>query len=204
MTIKVTLHHLADAGPKQQAIAAEACRLLEQALNDPRFPEQVRAATYLETRFRDGLGWRSIPVADLPGAVAGGAEMGTQADGEIDLEVDLDWFRSGVLGSTIPGVLPFRTAYWFINDCIKYNEPAELAGHFMHEWLHVCGFYHWPDNGARDDVAYNIGNIVRDLARAKDKGPRLMPDWLNQGSCGASVPDVEGDKADADISQLMQ
>lgn len=204
MAIKVSLHSLGNAGPKQQAIAAEACQLLEMALNDPRFPQQVLSAAYVETRFSDGSTRRSVPVSDLPQMIANGVERGSGVDGEIDLKVNLDGFRRGVLGSTIPGELPFRTAYWFINDCIKYAEPSELAGHFMHEWLHVCGFYHWPDNNARDDVAYNVGNIVRDLSRGDDKTLRLMPDWLNAGACGAAESEAKVDDKSGDVDTLIQ
>ena len=204
MAIKVSLHSLGNAGPKQQAIAAVACQLLEMALNDPRFPQQVLSAAYVETRFSDGSTWRSVPVSDLPRMIADGVERGSEVDGEIDLRVNLDGFRRGVLGSTIPGVLPFRTAYWFINDCIKYAEPSELAGHFMHEWLHVCGFYHWPDNNARDDVAYNLGNIVRALARGDNKARSLMPDWLNAGACGAAEAEAEAEAKTDDVDKLLQ
>lgn len=201
MTVRVTLQSLENAGPKQQEIASRACELLEQAVNDPRFVQEVLDATYLETRISgaDGSTW-SVSVKTLPDFVLQGLEQGTAADAEIDLRVVLDGFRRGILGSTLTGVLPFRTAYWFINDCIKYDEPAELAGHFMHEWLHVCGFYHWPTNSARDDVAYNLGNIVRKLARGNTKSESAMPDWLNGAECGASVTEsvvvVESDADD--------
>ena len=199
MTIKVTLHLLENAGPKQLGIAWRACELLEQAVNDPRFVPEVLDATYLETRVSDPDGLtRSVPVKSLPEFVLQGLERGTAADAEIDLKVVLDGFRRGILGSTLTGVLPFRTAYWFINDCIKYDEPAELAGHFMHEWLHVCGFYHWPNNSARDDVAYNLGNIVRKLARGDAKSESAMPDWLNGAECGATVTENVVVDSDAD------
>lgn len=202
--MRVTLHSIANAGPKQTAIAQAACALLETALNDPGFPERVRAETYRETRFSDGSSWRSVPVADLAEMILGGAERGTEADGEIDLKVELDGFKRGILGSTTPGKLPFRTAYWFINDCIEYDEPAELAGHLIHEWLHVCGFYHWPDNRARDDVAYHVGNIVRDLARGGNKKPSAMPDWLGQGACGAAGAEAADKAEDQDIDREMR
>lgn len=205
MPVKVMLHSLGNAGAKQIAIAGEACRLLENALNDPAFPADVLAAHYRETRFADGSGaWRSVPVSDIVDMVFDGVERGTEVDGVIDLQVDLDTFRRGILGSTTPGVLPFRTAYWFINDCIKYGEPAELSGHFMHEWLHVCGFYHWPDNSARDDVAYNLGNIVRGLARGDTKTTSAMPDWLNRATCGSAPTSPEAADRVDDVDCLIQ
>ena len=35
----------------------------------------------------------------------------------------------------------------------------------MHEWLHVAGFIHFPNNSARDDVPYTLGKIVREILK---------------------------------------
>lgn len=184
MAVKVTLHHISNAGPKQEAIAARACVLAEDALNNPDFERRVTGSTFKETRFEDAHGTtRHIPVGDLTEMIRKGGERDTVDDAEVDLEIVLDDFPSGVLGSTSLGKLPVRTAYWFINECIKYDQPSELAGHFIHEWLHVCGFYHWPNNRARGDVPYIVGNIVRDLARGHEKSLDEMPDYLASGLC---------------------
>ena len=37
----------------------------------------------------------------------------------------------------------------------------------MHEWCHVSGFYHWPDNKARGDTAYVVGRLVREALEAR-------------------------------------
>lgn len=162
MPIKVTLHEISNAGPKQTDIANRACSALETALNHRDFERRVASATYRETRFRDSQGnSRSVPPEEIYGFVASGMERGTPEDQEIDLKVKLARMRS--VGSTVPGRLPFRTSYWFINECIAENDPASLAAHFLHEWLHVSGFYHYPGNSAREDVPYVLGGIVTDL-----------------------------------------
>jgi hypothetical protein len=171
MTIKVKLHEIINAGPKQTDIAKRACTALETALNHADFRKRVEAATYKETRWwdRDGNS-RSIPVAEIYGYVAAGLERDTAADQEIDIKVKLA--RMNSVGSTVPGKLPFRTAYWFVNECITRDDPARLAGHFLHEWLHVAGFHHHPNNSARDDVPYVLGEIVIELLK-EEKG--FMP-----------------------------
>ena len=184
MAIKVTLRSLLNAGPKQTEIAHRACALAESALNDTAFRERVVSAYYKETRFEDANeDWWSVPIDALTDMILTGSERGTEADGEVDLEVVLEEFREGVIGSTALGNFPIRTAYGFINECIEYNQPADLAGHFVHEWLHVCGFYHWPNNSARNDVAYNVGAIIRDIARGPNKAFTEMPDYLTAASC---------------------
>jgi hypothetical protein len=162
MAISVKLHEITNAGAKQRDIAGRACAALETALNHPDFKSRVESATYEETRWWDARGnSRSIPKAEIYGYVAYGLERDTPADQEIDIKVKLA--RMNSVGSTIPGKLPFRTAYWFINECIETDDVASLAGHFFHEWLHVAGFHHYPDNSARNDVPYVLGQIVIDL-----------------------------------------
>ena len=202
MPIKVTLHEIRNAGPKQTEIAKRACEALQGVLNDPEFARRVAAASYRETRFADAQGnSRSVPPDEIFGYIASGAERGTAADQEIDLQVKLARMRS--VGSTIPGRLPFRTAYWFVNQCIAEDDPASLAAHFLHEWLHVSGFYHHPDNSAREDVPYVLGGIVTDLlggAKGFSGAPALE-------SALAAAPyhgeEPEGAEEEADESQMM-
>jgi len=40
-----------------------------------------------------------------------------------------------------------------------------MARHLMHEWMHVAGFFHAGDGADQDDVAYEIGDVVRKLAK---------------------------------------
>jgi hypothetical protein len=99
--------------------------------------------------------------------VRAGCERGTEPDGTIDLWlelIDLPAPSSGkqVLGSTALGTTPTRTARWFVDLCAERGDAVNLAGHLLHEWAHVSGFYHWPDNTARGDVAYVLGRLVRE------------------------------------------
>ena len=192
--ISVTLHELIDAGPRQTALVSQSCQLLQTALNDPNFVPMVANATYRETRFRDANGQtRSIPPAELPGFIASGAERGTPGDNEIDLKIKLARLRRGVVGSTIPGRLPFRTAYWFINGCLAEEDAISPARHFIHEWLHVAGFYHYPNNSAREDVPYVVGDIIRQLL-SQNKAlheSTAMAQALDQADCGADGASAE-------------
>lgn len=162
--ITVNFRGIHNHGPKQEAIARRACEALQQAVNHPDFAGRVAGASYRETRLRRAdRSWTSVPPAEVYGYIASGAEMGTSGDATIDIEVHLRTMSS--VGSTALGRLPFSTAFWFINECIEENDPISLASHFMHEWLHVAGFYHHPDNGARGDVPYVVQAIVADLLK---------------------------------------
>lgn len=168
MAVTVTLHALEGADDQQRSIVERGCALLQQAVNDPRFAERVKNATYKESRFKKSDG--TIVVVE-PGKVLdyvlGGLERDTGKDDEIDLSITLAHLRAptrlraGTVGATITGKLPITTAYWFIDGCVKDGDAVSPARHFLHEWMHVAGFIHYPDNSARDDVPYVLGEIVR-------------------------------------------
>ena len=164
MAVSVKLHKLEFAGPKQTAITQLACQRLETALNDPAFPQRVLTATYTARwRVMEKGPDQQIEPQQILDMIMGGREAGKRANGEIDLYIQFKPMMQGVLGSTTLGKFPIQTAYWFVNSCIADNDPDNLAAHFMHEWMHVAGFYHLGGNGARGDVAYVIGQIVLDL-----------------------------------------
>jgi hypothetical protein len=67
------------------------------------------------------------------------------------------------VGSTTLGRNPVRTGYWFINAAAQRSDAVSVARHMMHEWLHIAGFYHYPNNSARGDVPYALGDLVREI-----------------------------------------
>lgn len=147
MAIKVTLHELANSGQRQQEIAHAAIRLLEQALNHGSFAGRVRAARFTRWHEDDAGRHSERTVEEVLDIIQTGRELRTGNDYEIDLRVRLERLRrwprrNRVLGSTDIGGPTIVTAYWFINECIDRADPGELAAHWMHEWLHVAGFFH--------------------------------------------------------------
>jgi len=170
MSIKVTLNKLERAGPKQEKITIDACNLLEQALNHSTFPQKVQQAEF-KASWHQSPERRDIQLTndEVLKLILSGKEQSSENDYEIDLHIRYKklrhWYKpwSSTIGSTNLGKFPICTSYYFVNDCIKNADPISLAAHFMHEWLHVAGFYHHGGNDARDDVAYVIGNIVHDI-----------------------------------------
>lgn len=168
--ITVTLKSLEFANPAQEALVRQACEALQTAINHPRFVERLRSAKYKQARLKTAAGKTvHVKAEEVIGYIASGQEMGTAADQEIDLAIQLKPLKNGTVGSTTLGKLPFRTAYWFIDGCVEKNDVVSPARHFIHEWLHVVGFYHWPNNSAREDVPYVVGDIVRQVL-TKDIG----------------------------------
>ena len=137
----------------------------------------------------------TAPGAPSPAAIAeriaGGIERGREPDGVLDFGFELaDLPDSGcgvrVLGSTTLGCLPIRPARWFVERCRAAGDAVNLASHFMHEWMHLSGFYHWPDNAARGDAAYVVGRLVRERLEGRH-APEIDP------AITALMHDVETD-----------
>ena len=174
---------------------------LEEALADAEFLQKVVRADYVETCWmtRDGNS-RSLAGEEIAARIAGGLERGSDpGNGLLDFTFelcDLDGPESGkqVLGSTALGCQPIRPARWFIDRCMKAGDAVNLASHFMHEWMHVSGFYHWPDNKARGDTAYVVGRLVREALTPAHGGEidatitALMHDVETDCGCRGNPP----------------
>ena len=173
----VRLGEVRGASEDQRRFIARAIARLGRALASPGFLEAVARADYLETRWTPLHGrWRALGGAEIAARIAAGVERGSDpGDGAIDLSfelADLPGPECGrpVLGGTALGCQPIHPARWFIDACMRAGDSVNLASHFMHEWMHVSGFYHWPDNKARGDAAYVVGRLVREALEPKFGG----------------------------------
>jgi hypothetical protein len=174
---KVTLHQVGNANPKQEKLVRTAARLLDRAVNDPAFRNSVLKAPYKETRFRDRRGNISHKKPqDILDTILGGIERDTRPDNELDLSLNLAKIARPTIGSAIPGKLPWRTAYWFIDECVERGDTITPARHLIHEWLHVAGFVHVKNDGRRPDVPYLVGDVVRTILRTPGLDPEATED----------------------------
>lgn len=168
MVLTVTLREVRGADAAQRAFIERGIARLGEAVADPAFLPAVARAGYVETRWTPLHGrWRALTGEEIAGRIAAGLERGGGEDGVLEFSfelIDLPGPESGrqVLGSTALGCQPIHPARWFIDRCREAGDAVNLASHFMHEWMHLSGFYHWPDNKARGDAAYVVGRLVRE------------------------------------------
>jgi hypothetical protein len=176
MALTVALREVRGADAAQERFVGRAIGRLQEAVGDRGFLPAVVCADYLETRWTPLHGqWRALSGAEIADFIAGGIERGSERDGVLEfvLELaDLPGPESGhpALGSTSLGCQPIRTARWFVDRCAGAGDAVNLASHFMHEWMHLAGFFHWPDNKARGDAAYVVGRLVRESLTPKHGG----------------------------------
>ncbi len=70
----------------------------------------------------------------------------------------------GVVGSTALGSSTVHTATWFLSQVTKRKDAISLSRHLLHEWMHSAGFFHTSDGPNQKDVAYRMGDLIRQLA----------------------------------------
>lgn len=168
MPITVTVGTLKGFTDKEAQVFRRSAELLQQAVNDPDFERRVLNAKYKHLSFRP----KNKPVvqkkpADIMELIRAGRERGSTDDQEIDVAIVKDVDRDPPsVGGSYPGVLPWETAKWFIDDCVTGTRPDTIspARHMIHEWLHVAGFVH---QGKKGDPPYVVGSIVREILKQK-------------------------------------
>jgi hypothetical protein len=173
MTLKVVLHGVSNATAPQIAFIERAIDRLGEAVADPAFLGAIARAEYVESRWTPLHGrWRALTGPEIAERIGAGRERGQGDDATLDFEFaleDVPGPESGktVLGGTALGCQPIHPARWFVDRCRAAGDAVNLAGHFMHEWMHLSGFYHWPDNKARGDAAYVAGRLVRETLETR-------------------------------------
>lgn len=169
MTVRVTVGTLKGFTPKEESVFRKSGSLLQETINDPDFERRVLTASYTHLSFEPAAGRPAVQKkpADILAIIRAGTERGTLRDKEIDIAIVKDPNRKRPsVGGSYPGVLPWKTAKWFIDDCASGSRPDTIspARHMIHEWLHVSGFVH---RGRKGDVPYVVGGIVRDMLKQR-------------------------------------
>jgi hypothetical protein len=166
--LQVTLHSIQNASPQGQAFAARAATLLQSIVNDPRFLAQARNLRFTYTERMDDSG-EDVPSTDnetIVQIISGGKEVMEVPDGVIKLEVVLrkfSWFYRNTMGAVTPPDHTIYTNRRFFERWLEQDDVVSAAAHWMHEWMHVAGFYHETDSGDSNDVPYAIGELAVSL-----------------------------------------
>ncbi|RKH67802.1 hypothetical protein [Corallococcus llansteffanensis] len=168
--LKVTLHELTNAGEKTKAFVQRAIQLMEEVVNTQGFRDAVaqQKFSYIHHHGTDHS------KDALMRYLFEGRELGTDADHEIDLRINLRAFYYGfrpirvlnkkTVGSTNLGGPVIHTNLYHINNWVAHDDVASGVGHWLHEWMHVVGYEHEDANGDENDVAYAIGAIAEHIA----------------------------------------
>jgi hypothetical protein len=141
-------------------------KLLTDVLNSKEFRDGVLSATF---QGKPGFASDTRSPQEIYRAIREAKESYTDAaDGEVDINLSLEnlsWFQRNVVGYTTESSDTLTTNRRFFSGF----EPAEVAGHVAHEWLHKLGFEHDFKATARrpDSVPYELGELIERLA----KGP---------------------------------
>jgi hypothetical protein len=175
MPTTVKLQNIENANGEQKAFIENVCKLLNEVFADEAgLASAIRAKDYKQTKYKKFKEKTSVDLSkdEIVRVILEGREADQQEapkpDRVIDLHVKLYPHRKGTVGTTTLGKQPIKPAFWFIERCMKSEKKdgISMGRHLMHEWCHVAGFFHYPDNSARDDVPYIIGEVFRERMKA--------------------------------------
>jgi len=179
--INVVLHDILNAGPNQVDLANRAAALLQRVVNDQMFASELQ---HIQFSYIQRVDDDNRP-EDILTAIINGQEYRTQPDGTIDLTVRLQNFKyKGIIpnhktiGATPVGGPVILTSYFFMNIWVANDDVVSVAGHFMHEWMHVAGYSHLTSAGDQYDVPYAVGYLVEHIAHEllrADSGAGIIP-----------------------------
>lgn len=176
--VTVTITYAPNVEDKHRTIIGMAETILERVLNHGTFRAEVEGAQYSGgTLFKQKNGQvvRKTPsqVADI---ILNGIERDRPDDDDLDMTISPYPHPKGVVGSAGLGRQPIRPAIWFLEQCAKRGDAVSLARHLIHEWLHVAGFFHSRSGPGQDDVPYQVGDIVRKIAKTLPRQAGFLAD----------------------------
>jgi len=155
--------------------AAKAINKLEETINSDKFKQFVKDGKFTKTNgmSNDEILKTIIKAHELQGE--GGKDNVIDLRlRTITLETDgKKWMKNCQLdswagtigidgsGDGIAAICPQRLMFWS-----EKNDLGSLAGHYMHEYMHILGFSHHGLYKSKSAV-YKIGYLVRDLINGK-------------------------------------
>ena len=158
MSVDVQLHAVIGASEVEERFVKDSVLLLREAVSGPGFGASVRQATYGYTGWC-GLGeTREMTGGQIWERIVTGRECGSTADHALDLSLEI--VAMDQIGRTSLGTLPIYTSRWFFERCVEAGDRVNFAAHLMHQWMHVSGFVHGPDNRGHDAPSV-LARLVR-------------------------------------------
>ncbi len=170
--ITVTLHSIKGYDGHED-FAQKAIAKLEAVLNSTEFEQKVLKGKFKRTnKLSNQALYNTIMQAKEVQGPGGKDQVVDLRVRTITLELDgQKWMNNCELdsnagtigidgkGDGITAICPQRLELWHQRDSI-----GDLAGHYMHEYMHIIGFSHsWYKK--RKSAVYKVGYIVRDLLR---------------------------------------
>jgi len=147
--------------------ANRAVEIAEKAINSDKFKEKILSYNFSDVRIflNDGATSSDLTNSEIYRIISEGIEVGSNPDRSIDLDIKIykKLFTSAI-GYTKDGVIYTRDKFFY------GSEISELAGHWIHEWLHTAGFIHDFRRTQRrtGSVPYAVGEIVAELGAKID------------------------------------
>lgn len=170
MTTSIRVESRRNFSNRDKLRLASIVELMSSVLNSQAFQDKVLAGDFRDRRFKDRAGvvqeiGDNKRILEL---ILNGEEQLGEGGADAVWSLDLKLIRGiGFIGRRVGNQIQTRKR-WF-----RRNSNASVAGHWIHEYLHVLGFIHDYDRTARRDfsVPYLVGYIAEEVAREGDFTP---------------------------------
>lgn len=165
---------------RQLEFARKSASLLAEIINHNKFQAAVAAAKFSYCVLIDEYGRaREVGNEKVLEIINTGQEWKSVPDSNINLLVNIKKLRRKVVGAVYPPSPVINTNTLFFDYWMRSDDVLSLAAHWLHEWLHVAGFYHRGGSVDENDLNYRVGKIAVEVGRSilkptadkKAKGP---------------------------------
>lgn len=156
-----------ESTPEQLEFAKKAASLLAEIINHKKFQSAIESAKFSYCVLVDEHG-RAQQVGNekVLEIINAGQEWKSAPDSNLNLSVDIKKLRRKVVGVVHPPSPVITTNTRFFNYWVSINDSLSLAAHWLHEWLHVAGFYHKGGAVDENDLNYMVGKIAVEVGRS--------------------------------------
>lgn len=168
MTEVILLSHENIHSGRELEHARHVVSLMSEFVNDPVSLKRIRSETY-GTTYRSGesnIAEKTVATAEqLEYDVTYGRELGTAPDARIELQVVVKNLEAGNLAVVRWLQKVIETDYEFFSGCVERGDAVSLASLWLHEWVHVAGYWH-VSGGDITDMPYKMESLVKAWATA--------------------------------------
>lgn len=177
--MKIDIHKLVGFTPKQEEQFRNILSVGTNALNSEHFKSSVLNFTWVEyyrkwfrkysilhNTFNWNNGLSNQEIYDL--FMSGVDQLNTDADGDLDLFLELYFANNSVIGYTYPTIVTtYANKKYFLGNLESKSGNAAIFANIIHEYLHKVGFDHSYYNNAtrRYTVPYAMGDIAEESYR---------------------------------------
>lgn len=147
--------------------AKKSASFLSEIINHKKFQSAIASAKFSYCVLVDEYGSpQQVGNEKVLEIINAGQEWKSTPDSNLNLSVNIKKLRRKVVGAVYPPSPVITTNSRFYDYWMNSGDALSLAAHWLHEWLHVAGFYHKGGAVDENDLNYVVGKIAVEVGRS--------------------------------------